>query len=77
MIALGGGRVSPAHLGGTLRGAAELGRFITGVGFDSIVTVRQLRDLPDPAFQYTFHLLTTDQIVAHVQQRVAAVTNAE
>lgn len=77
VVALGAGKVSAVPLGGALRGAAELERFITEVGFDSVVTVRQLRDVPDPAFQYTFHLLSADQIVAHVQDRVAAVTNAE
>jgi hypothetical protein len=79
VVALGGGNILSGSdpLGGTLLGAAELRRFITDVGLDSVVAVRQLRDLPDPAFEYTFHLLPADQIVAHVQGRLAAVTNAE
>jgi len=58
-----------AQIGGQLRGRLDVLKFIRDIQLDSVVATKQLSDLPAPAFQFTFHLLASEEIVTQLEAR--------
>ena len=60
-----------------LRGLDEVRRFIEFIGLDSIVTTRQLADLPVPKFEKTFHVLPHGEVIHSIEGRIRECEDAE
>ena len=55
--------------GGLLHGKDDVLSFISAIGIDSIVQTRQLRDLPNPAFELIFHMRPAGEIISVIEKR--------